>query len=521
MSCQHSTVRECIRPIQGAAASPGEASPSAQVLIRLAKSFVPYPRSAPCSRRRSWQRCLDATALWAVPGKCNVQVLVLGNGMAGAENQAIALLWKIMLAARGKCNIRPVFVRVLPDFGWSLLPAPLHVALAAIPCLRFVGIPHQVRPGRAADGSTAGRDGAAHAWTGAAPVRKFPDVVIASGRTTAPASVAIRRASARFTYTVQIQDPRCWGEVFDAIVTPLHDILWRAGVRPGTGEPFAVAPWTWFDGQIAWGGRMIGCIGALHDVDGAWCACGGDQGEGESRVAEARKQAIRWIRGTSVDAVEDNECGVEVVSVLVGGRTRRCPWTTQDLLCSLSSLLARTSAHEGQGCRSKLMGITLSRRSPVDLVNAVKEWAERHTMPGSCRVYCPDGQGGSQSSSGEEMNPYASLVLGADVVAVTADSVTMVSEACALSSSRREGGVREVLVIGHGRSKGKLRLYHELMTAYAGSRPLAHSHAATASRAGIVDREAVDCCIDDAMRVAKLLLPEILKRRGLHEDYHN
>ena len=35
------------------------------------------------------------------------QVLVLGNGCAGAENQCVGLLLQMLHASRGKCNLRP------------------------------------------------------------------------------------------------------------------------------------------------------------------------------------------------------------------------------------------------------------------------------------------------------------------------------------------------------------------------------------------------------------------------------
>ena len=102
-------------------------------------------------RARSWQLCLDTAARGTAPGckelqvyacgrahgvrraarsvldgdprssSCLVvpsagvgflcamcaQVLVLGNGCAGAENQCVGLLLQMLHAARGKCNLRP------------------------------------------------------------------------------------------------------------------------------------------------------------------------------------------------------------------------------------------------------------------------------------------------------------------------------------------------------------------------------------------------------------------------------
>lgn len=58
----------------------------------------------------------------------------------------------------------------------------------------------------------------------------WPDLLIASGRITVALAVAIRRASRGQTFTVQIQSPVAWRDVFDLIVAPAHDRLAGANV---------------------------------------------------------------------------------------------------------------------------------------------------------------------------------------------------------------------------------------------------------------------------------------------------
>ncbi len=53
----------------------------------------------------------------------------------------------------------------------------------------------------------------------------WPDVLIASGRQTVAASIAIRRASGGRTFTVQIQNPVVDPLRFDVVVAPRHDQL--------------------------------------------------------------------------------------------------------------------------------------------------------------------------------------------------------------------------------------------------------------------------------------------------------
>lgn len=89
------------------------------------------------------------------------------------------------------------------------------------------------------------RLGLAHAFeNGSAIVPPWPDLLIASGRLSVPASLYVREQSARGgkrTFTVQIQDPVISPSHFDLVIAPLHDDL------KGT--------------------NVISTIGALHRVE--------------------------------------------------------------------------------------------------------------------------------------------------------------------------------------------------------------------------------------------------------------
>ncbi len=58
----------------------------------------------------------------------------------------------------------------------------------------------------------------------------WPEVLIASGRQTVAASMAIRRASGGATFTVQIQNPVAGPAAFDVVIAPRHDRLTGANV---------------------------------------------------------------------------------------------------------------------------------------------------------------------------------------------------------------------------------------------------------------------------------------------------
>ena len=63
----------------------------------------------------------------------------------------------------------------------------------------------------------------------------WPDLLIASGRQTVAAALAIRRASEGRTFTVQIQNPVVDPARFDVVVTPQHDRLEAPNVIVTTG----------------------------------------------------------------------------------------------------------------------------------------------------------------------------------------------------------------------------------------------------------------------------------------------
>ena len=75
------------------------ASPDGKWTLDPALSSVPHIVLSPSAlcRPRCEVHC----------GALCPQVLVLGNGCAGAENQSVGLLLQMLHAARGKCNLHP------------------------------------------------------------------------------------------------------------------------------------------------------------------------------------------------------------------------------------------------------------------------------------------------------------------------------------------------------------------------------------------------------------------------------
>ena len=115
--------------------------------------------------------------------------LVLGNGHAGAEKQALALATSIGLPV--------AMARRLPSPTLSRLPTRVLNAFTARGWDTVIGLPKCTPP--------------------------YAAVAISCGRASIPASIALRRSSSGRTLTVHIQRPPCDSMQFDLVVCPTHD----------------------------------------------------------------------------------------------------------------------------------------------------------------------------------------------------------------------------------------------------------------------------------------------------------
>ena len=208
-------------------------------------------------------------------------------------------------------------------------------------------------------------------------VAPWPDILIATGRATVAASIAIRRASRGRTFTVQIQNPGVAFRHFDLVIPPRHDNCTGANVFPTRG--------------------------ALHRVTTQRLAAEA------ARFAPALAHLPRPL-----------------VAVLIGGSNKIYRLTPQ-ILHELADKLATMSRASGAG-----LAITLSRRSGADA-----EAVLRDKLADVPKVIW-DGKGD---------NPYFAYLGLADHIVVTADSVSMVSEACSTGKPvyvvELEGGSRK------------------------------------------------------------------------------
>ncbi len=214
-------------------------------------------------------------------------------------------------------------------------------------------------------------------------VPPWPDILIATGRATVAASIAIRRASRGRTFTVQIQNPGVPFRHFDLVIPPRHDNCAGPNVFPTRG--------------------------ALHRVTAQRLA------EAASRFAPMLAHLPRPI-----------------VAVLIGG-SNKIYRVTPRILHDLADKLAAMSRATGAG-----LAVTLSRRS-----GAEAEAILREQLAGIPAVIW--------NGSGD--NPYFAYLGLADYIVVTADSVSMVSEACSTG--------KPVYVVDLEGGSEKFRRFHE------------------------------------------------------------
>jgi mitochondrial fission protein ELM1 len=226
------------------------------------------------------------------------------------------------------------------------------------------------------------------------PAPPWPDLVVTCGRKAAAVSIAIRRASRGRTATVHIQNPLTALGAFDLVVAMTHDAIS--------------------------GPNVISVPTALHDVT-------------PERLAAA---AQAWRARLAPD-------GRPLIGVLLGGATRRQPFTPDQAEALLSDLLR---VRQASGAR---LAITPSRRTPAEVRARL---AER--LAGDADAYLWDFEGD---------NPYLGILALSGRIVATSDSVSMISEALATTAGVEifgaEGGRRQAAFIATLVDQGLVRRF--------------------------------------------------------------
>nr|XP_029143379.1 mitochondrial fission protein ELM1-like isoform X2 [Arachis hypogaea] len=309
------------------------------------------------------------------------RAVVIGNGFAGAENQCIGLV-----RALGLSNLHSLYRVTRPHGGinrWlHWLPVSVHKMLDSV--IRRLCGNSRFQASKIGISSVLEAD-AYHIATMARETfhKDGPLLVVASGRDTIHVASSIKRLAPENVFVVQIQHPRVRLNRFDLVITPRHDYY------PLTLEGRRQIPWFLRKWVTPWeppGSNVFLTVGALHLADSTTLRAAASAWHDE--LAALPKPLLV----VNVGVLQRNCCyGVDLAKQLVV--------MLQNVLWSCGTIR-----------------ISFSRRTPAKISNIlVKEFA---TNP---KVHIWDGEG---------PNPHMGHLAWADAFVITADSVSMLSEAC-------------------------------------------------------------------------------------------
>lgn len=162
------------------------------------------------------------------------------------------------------------------------------------------------------------------------------------------------------------------------------------------------------------GDNVLRLLGSLHPVDDAWLDA--------ARIAHPALAALPSPR----------------TALLVGGPAPLAPWTDDAAAALFRQLAAQAAARGGS------VLATTSRRTPPAVAAALR--AALASVPGL--VWCGDADG---------PNPYAGLLGWAERIVCTADSVNLLSEACATRAP--------VHIALAAAARGRIRAFHDALRA--------------------------------------------------------
>ncbi|XP_027350522.1 mitochondrial fission protein ELM1-like [Abrus precatorius] len=310
------------------------------------------------------------------------RAVVIGNGFAGAENQSVGLV-----RALGLSNRHSLYRVMRPRGGinrWlQWLPLSIHRKLDSI--IRMICGKSRFRTPHKIGISTVLEADAHHIATMARETfhRDGPLLVVASGRDTISVATSIKRLAPENVFLVQIQHPRFHLNRFDLVITPRHDYY------PQTPHAQRQIPWFLRRWVTPWeppGRNVVLTVGALHQADSS---------------------ALRVAASAWHDQLATLPKPLLVVNV--GGPTGNCLYGV-DLAKKLVVMLQNVL----WSCGS--IRISFSRRTPEKISKIlVKEFSTNPKV---------------QIWNGEGPNPHMGHLAWADAFVITADSVSMLSEAC-------------------------------------------------------------------------------------------
>ncbi|XP_010685407.2 mitochondrial fission protein ELM1 isoform X2 [Beta vulgaris subsp. vulgaris] len=349
------------------------------------------------------------------------RAVIIGNGFPGAENQCIGLVRALGLSdkqffyritrPRGGINEwlhwLPVSLHKKLDYVVRQICVYSHVLftsggkkIASLPSINCssVGLSSvleaDVKQIVSMAHKTFEKDG--------------PLLVVASGRDTISVASSIRRLASDYVFVVQIQHPRTRLDRFDMVITPRHDYY---PLTPQAQEQIPKFLRPWITPREPPGRNVVLTIGALHQIDST---------------------ALRSAAKTWHD--EFASLSKPLLVVNVGGPTSHCRYGL-DLARQLIAYLQNTLLSCGT------VRISFSRRTPEKVSKIIVKELGDHP-----KVFIWDG---------EEPNPHLGHLAWADAFVITADSISMLSEACSTG--------KPVYVMGSELCKWKFADFHNTL----------------------------------------------------------
>ncbi|KAI4348933.1 hypothetical protein L6164_009594 [Bauhinia variegata] len=318
------------------------------------------------------------------------RAVVIGNGFAGAENQSVGLVRALGLSNRQRLyRVTRPRGRIHKWLHW--LPVSIHKKLDFVMRRLFgssqLPVSNNVTP------FPAEKTGLSNVLEADARQiarmaretfdKEGPLLVVASGRDTISVASSVKRLAPENVFVIQIQHPRLHLNRFDLVITPRHDYY------PLTPDAQKQIPWylrRWITPREPPGRNVILTVGALHQADFT---------------------ALRIAASTWRDELEPLPKPLLVVNV--GGPSSNCSYGA-DLAKQLVTMLQNVLWSCGT------IRISFSRRTPEKISKILLK--EFSTNPKA------------QIWSGEGPNPHMGHLAWADAFVITADSVSMLSEAC-------------------------------------------------------------------------------------------
>lgn len=348
------------------------------------------------------------------------RAVVIGNGFTGAENQCIGLI-----RALGLFDSLTTYHAIRPRGGYNVwlrwLPLSLHKIIDGF-IKQLLGNSRFVMSsqGRKTAPLPTQNGGIGLSAILEADSRHIASIardnfekeglllVVASGRDTVSIAASIKRLAPQNVFLIQIQHPRSRLDRFDLVVTPQHD--YHALTPQGQQEVPRVFR-RWITPREPPGRNVVLTLGALHTADST-----------ALRIA-----ASEWHD-------ELAPLPKPLIVVNIGGPTRHCRYGA-DLAIQLAGSLQNVLPSCGS------VRISFSRRTPQKVSDIILR-----ELGDDPKVYVWDGEGS---------NPHMGHLAWADAFVITADSISMLSEACSTG--------KPVYVIGAERCTWKFSAFHRML----------------------------------------------------------